>query len=1440
MGKYLLAYLMLFGIVQSDAQVNVDFTVSAREGCGTLQVQFEDLSTSTQGAISSWRWELGAGVESDLQNPGRVYTNPGAYDICLTVTDEQGGQAKVCRTAYITVYELPKVDFTVSPANGCVPLSCTFESQVGTQGGIANMIWDIGGESGVLMGGVELATVVGEYTVPDDYTVSLTIEDINGCLASKSRPGLVQAGGISKPEVQVDNPLGCEPPHVTSFSVSGVSDEIEYIWDFGNGSSFSGGLPPPATYDEVGDFNIAIFAHDPLSGCRDTFLFPAAVRVGLQAQPMANLETGCVGSRFKFYDLSAVDGADLLWDFGDGEFSTDMEAVHRYSEPGCYEVTLTKTAGTCTVSEKLGFCVEVVERPILELAADKLASCNVPAVFDLSIAGPTVTGIQWYVGDSPDTVVASELTITTDTAGFIPFEVRGNYLPGCVLTASDTLFVGSMEIDLPTLAPLGCAPASVELIDSNANGFAITGYEWTVSTVPPQTSSEARPTIAIDSAGTFDVQLIATSTDGCIDTVEVQSYIRAGTIPTLEISSDITSTCSDTTIYFTLQGQPAVDEAFWLFGDGGESYELNPGHVYGDTGVFTIVVQAGNNGCFASDSLVDHIEIFAPVSSFEMTVPCGSDELHITDKSIGADLVRYELTQDGNVLASSDERDPILSPIGSGRYELIQYTWNTSSGCQDEHRDSVILESIELEVSFEPQAGCAPIEVKVRNTTPGITSWEWRVPGAKVFGDTLAEPVLRFKKPGVYEEFRVKVTDQFGCEQTIFLDEKVLVGAIVPELGDPYLACPGTELTLEDYTASEIPIVSWEWSVGPGLFFSNDPQPVITTDIAGYFTLGLSITDSLGCSAEMVLDSFIHVLEPNLSFTGDTLTCVDVASAFAVTNPEPGIVYNWSFGDGNFATGREVEHSFETDGVYDVCVSIEIDGSCDTVQCHKVQVGQANAAFAVDTNYASCPPLLVHFDNQSTGAVDFTWSFGDSSGASPLTDPGHVYTEPGVFDILLIARRSALCADTLLVPDMIELEGPEGGFSYSTDGECLPVEVLFTGLSDEPYDYIWDFGNGVIDSSEGRVITDTATHLYNSPGSFLPSLILIDTDNCKRSFEGVDSILVRDAIVDAGRDTVICRGQSVDLDPQLSSGMAWWDPNPVLQDTTLLVQTVWPDSSMQFVLRGIDGACDIVDSFQVDVLEHVSVFASDHIICVGDTVELAGDGNADVFEWQAADGLPLYVGPDPLAVVAPEMTDTYRLIGTRSTCTPDTAYVAVEVRGNFEYQLLDEYVVYPGETFTVPLTIADGQQVTVQWSPANDLSCTSCTSPVIHIDSNAVLFLQLTDPVLGCSIADTVLLRVPDECSGAFAYVPNVFSPNGDGVNDVLQIHSRKYNELASFSVFDRWGNQVYRTSDIGFAWDGTVDGEYLLPGVYVFSMHLVCPIDGSSVYRSGDITVVR
>jgi gliding motility-associated-like protein len=108
----------------------------------------------------------------------------------------------------------------------------------------------------------------------------------------------------------------------------------------------------------------------------------------------------------------------------------------------------------------------------------------------------------------------------------------------------------------------------------------------------------------------------------------------------------------------------------------------------------------------------------------------------------------------------------------------------------------------------------------------------------------------------------------------------------------------------------------------------------------------------------------------------------------------------------------------------------------------------------------------------------------------------------------------------------------------------------------------------------------------------------------------------------------------------------------------------------------------------------------------------------------------------------------------------------------------------------------------------------------------------------GCEAKDTVYINPGTCCEEVF--IPNAFTPNNDGMNDVFKVTTSAGIELINFAVYDRWGNKVWRTHDFRRHWDGKVNGQVADGNTFFYIFHYKCLTDGQTYMRKGDVMVMH
>ena len=143
--------------------------------------------------------------------------------------------------------------------------------------------------------------------------------------------------------------------------------------------------------------------------------------------------------------------------------------------------------------------------------------------------------------------------------------------------------------------------------------------------------------------------------------------------------------------------------------------------------------------------------------------------------------------------------------------------------------------------------------------------------------------------------------------------------------------------------------------------------------------------------------------------------------------------------------------------------------------------------------------------------------------------------------------------------------------------------------------------------------------------------------------------------------------------------------------------------------------------------------------------------------------------------------------------------------------------------------------ISYDWSPSIGLSCTNCPQPVFNSTAGTYHYTLVVTYNNACLISDTVSIIVESE---HIIYIPNSFTPNGDGINDVFLVFPRGA-KFINLNIFDRWGELVFESQDEGHGWDGRFKGEMMPPGVYVYQTDITFN-DGYTVHNKGSITLIR
>lgn len=1159
---YKILFLFLFvSFSYANAQV-VDFSASDSSGCGTVTPVFLDLSTSIGDPIVGWDWDFGDNTpHAFVQNPSHIYTTIGCYDVTLKITTNSGDTAVLVKPAFICVNPYPVITTpSVNPSTGCAP--ATFSISGNTSPGsspIVTWFWEIG--AGNILQGQNVS-----ISLPNPGSVDVVIQvfDANNCAADTTFPGLLTV--VPSPEADFTSNVSsaCQPPlSVNFFNSSTLNGNAmplgsTYEWFFPGGlpASATGANPANVDYTNSGNFDVTLIVTTP-AGCKDTIEKTGFIGVGAVIAGINVPTPVCVGQPVL---LEGSGASTYTWDANcDGTTDgTGQTFIQTYNTTGTFCVGVLASNGSgCSNSTQVNITVN--PSPIADFTVDKTKDCKVVSddfTFDASASTGGMPGSITYSWDFGPGASLAAPYVTTNPVTTVNYTTVGNKsvrlivenASGCRDTLRKNNYISIQIPDANFTADIteGCRPIDITFSNSSTSNDTIVDYQWfitpgggivpTPNSLPPQTPD---PVFTFNNSGNYDVMLIITTQNGCVDTLERTQYISIGTNPQLGFDFAPPSVCINEEIQFTSLFTNQNWQYAWDFDYSpplfnSSSSAPDPIWAYGDTGTFSVALIINNNGC--RDTLVQDniITVNGPKADFDATpsVFCGLPAtFSFTNTSLnaasGATLYQWYFNNNPapfstvNIQASTTPINPPNQNYNNqpNQIPIKLVVSSPVTGCTDSLTRNVIVGNPIADFFIADQTICRNVASTFTANGQNGNTYIWD------FGDgnqdtTNGDATHTYTQNGSYT-VSVILQDASECSDTITYFDYVLVTGPYPDFvasdtaGCTPFTTDFTNLT-QLYPGTTQTSITWSFPGAPPTPVTGINNPTHTFSQNGLYTVILSITDSDGCTSTRTRIDYISSTFPDVQFTADdTVTCVGNLITFTPTIP--GSNYQWFFGDQTFANSQgvgTVQHAYTAPGFYTIKLIVtDVNGCIDSLtKVSYIEIEDMTPEFTGAPTTAACPPLTSLFNDLSVGNIaGWTWDFGDGTPNSTLENPGHIYTYAGNFDVSLIITHQDGCQDTIIKNDFIVLNGPIGNVSVSPTQVCPYDSVTFTIITDRTQNIFYEAQPGDVRFvNTGNLGPDTTIirYAYNSPGIYSPIFQIQDAQGCTYTIPGIPNVTV--------------------------------------------------------------------------------------------------------------------------------------------------------------------------------------------------------------------------------------------------------------------------------------------------------------------------------------------
>jgi len=1051
---------------------------SVNVGCSPLSVTFNNLST---GSVS-YLWDFGNGSTSSIDNPTVVYLTSGSYTVKLIATSTAGITDTLTMSNYIEVLQDPSASYSVSQVGSCANNNLVSFNNTSTYSG--DYLWDFGDG-----GSSTLASPTYTYTDGGSYTVTLIASNSVGCSDVKQLINVVAISPLPDVEFTVDQNFSCDSNNVYQFDNLTPGASVS-LWNFGDGSSAST-TSPIHNYGTSGIFDVTLITMSSL-GCIDTLTKPSIIENFGSSSisfwweeviPGNGDSVICPGGELQFYVDSTIDAISYSWDFGNGITDTNASPIVQYASPGLFDVNLqVVNALGCTAERTMTNFVTVAELPI----ADVTPSANTACAGDLiQFTNNSInTSGHWWLFNAgspgasvssqaePSRVYANQGSILTEYYALSPL--------GCKHMIYVPITINGHETDFSVDETLGCAPFETNFTKLDSNSVA---WDWDFG--DGNTSNVQNPTHTYLNNGQFDVTLISAGSNGCTDTVTMNSLVDV-TADTLNISlSDTISGCLPYPVDFS-NNIIGSDYWFWDFGDGTTSNLPTPTHTYTTGGNYTVTLTTQtSNGCymFIENYATLFLEDFA--AGFNAySLECEYLSVYLVDTSTISTAVSW-YWDFGDGSASTDAS--VVHVYSDTMSYNISLTVTSTSGCVStimvnnfvNFEDCTIMGASIPEIpETPPMSGsgssvifpadtntviCTPVSVYFYSPFTDATSWNWDLGDGTYSTD---EHVFHFYTvAGLYD---VKMIAQSPSgPDTLILDDYVDI--LGPKANFTTSIDYGCFDNSVQFTDLSLDASSYMWNFGDGST-SNIASPTHiypTNDL--FIPVSLIVTDTSGCYS--TLSTIISILEYDPIVLFEDTVCLG-QEVFIAPIDTVNYTYSWNFGDGTTSNLQFPTHEYAAPGAYEITFeAAHVLGCVQSYTLDSVHIIGFDQDFTISDSVLGCANDTLSFIPSISNASAYEWIIQGTgvdfmASTSPnSTFPVVVFRDSGLFSVDLVTRIGQ-CLDTVRKADVIEIFEVSANFTVEQLDYCEPYLLELNSSSVNADVHTWNYmGVTAVDSS---------------------------------------------------------------------------------------------------------------------------------------------------------------------------------------------------------------------------------------------------------------------------------------------------------------------------------------------------------------------------------------
>ena len=745
------------------------------------------------------------------------------------------------------------------------------------------------------------------------------------------------------------------------------------------------------------------------------------------------------------------------------------------------------------------------------------------------------------------------------------------------------------------------------------------------------------------------------------------------------------------------------------------------------------------------------------------------------------------------------------------------------------------------QATFEaPKELCVGSKLTLKQSTPGAKSVEWYLgePGAEKLiskGDSVN---LTFAAAG---KNRITLYYEKGtaCQSTFsaVIDAVAIDVISLPLAGQNSVVCRGSNFEVNIQNKQENRSLTYDWQTN-GNLVSGQGSSLATFKIDAPTLITLNLSNALGCKSTLVFPVAIHSSIQSTINTGIQV-CRDVPT---VTNENfnKNLSYSWLPKNGlsNPNIGNPVI-TLNNSQIYSVKIT-NPETKCDTSISFSAIVKPFGADPGIDSLSTVCYNVGKQINPKFNNTLIYSWS--PATGLSETTKGNPMVMLKGSMSYTVKIQNPASGCDTTIsvrvevspMLPVVELDTTLDFCPGIPKKVNLPESSLVT--------YLWSPSTGL---DNANVANPTFTLQNNQ---IYTVKITDPKTNCNLVWK-VNAQVSPEAVISAGKDTTLCNYGPYTLKATSSLPLSFqWSRLPDFSNNLGNQATLKRDTLSRgentFYFKATDvKGCFWRDTVVINAVPVEATMPNDYVVCkpVDLTTVTIKDNDPNQglknYSWFPVNSLTTKPNEGPNAIYKINATTLVNVnVENKYGCkkTLETQLELIDIKVNIA---TDKETLIKGNNEIANISVTGCTDCAYAWTPSTGLNATNTAS--VRATPQDTTIYKVVVSKKGCKEEKTIRINVDNvNCGEPNIFVPNAFTPNNDGNNDILKVRGRWISKL-QFVVYNRWGQEMFTTTDLNNGWNGVFKGNEVAPDVYNYFLQVTC-LDNKIFTKRGNTSLIK